>query len=111
MVKYRAEPDLWHERLVLTRIFGHVYLVATPDHDVYPLAMSMPPLLDAVVLEWDRNVDRLGDDRIYRFDDASGVVNAEQLEQPLEQHLGVVRGARTAATRLSTAWCDARSHC
>ena len=81
MVKYRAEPDLWHERLVLTRIFGHVYLVATPDHDVYPLAMSMPPLLDAVVLEWDRNVDRLGDDRIYRFDAASGVVTAEQFPQ------------------------------
>jgi len=44
-VHYEADPELYHERMLLAEITPLRWVVATPDADVYPMDLSTPPLL------------------------------------------------------------------
>ena len=44
-VHYLADPELYHERMLLAEITPLKWIVATPDGDVYPMDLSIPPLL------------------------------------------------------------------
>ena len=42
-VHYLADPELYHERMLLAEITPLKWIVATPDGDVYPMDLSIPP--------------------------------------------------------------------
>ena len=44
-VRFRADPSLSWDRLVLKHLAGSTYLVETEVGEVYPLVLSTPPLL------------------------------------------------------------------
>ena len=44
-VHYQADPEFYHERMLLAEITPLKLIVATPDGDVYPMDLSIPPLL------------------------------------------------------------------
>ena len=47
-VRYRADPALLHEILIIQHVHLETYMVWTPDGDVYPLVLSTPPLHELV---------------------------------------------------------------
>ena len=44
-VHYQADPEFYHERMLLAEITPLKWIIATPDGDVYPMDLSIPPLL------------------------------------------------------------------
>ena len=53
LVRYRADPDLLHERRVVRPIYGSKAIVLMPDFDTYSMDLSMPPLQQIERLELD----------------------------------------------------------
>ena len=49
-VRFRADPSLLWDRLVLKHLAGSTYLVQTEAGEVYPLVLSTPPLLHIEVV-------------------------------------------------------------
>lgn len=47
-VRYRADPETLHDRLVIWVVGGSTVIAYTPDGDVYPLVLSSPPLVEVV---------------------------------------------------------------
>ena len=75
LVQYQADPSLWHERVLLSRLQGSRYLTLTPalqlaDED---LAMGADSKIVGLrSLRPDRTALGIGEDSMYKFEDEQG---------------------------------------
>ena len=61
---------VWHERLILGHISSSWYLIVTPDEDIYPQELSVPPLGYVMIMPNHRRVpNSLRARTTYRFED------------------------------------------
>lgn len=52
LVRYRADPQYVHKRLILGKVSGLRYAVLNPDQDAYVLTLRTPPLADVLLLNY-----------------------------------------------------------
>lgn len=96
-VRYAADPDLLHERLIVTVIGGDEVMTYTPDGDVYPLTLSVPPLVEILPRPRGGRYPRGRLVEVYRLEDgSSGVPTLEDFRELQRDHADEVREQRVA---------------
>lgn len=86
-MKYVADPETFHERLILHQIGGDEVLTYTPDGDVYPLTLSVSPLQEIWARPRGGRYRRARADEVYRLEDGTaGMPTLEEFRALQKEH-------------------------
>ena len=90
-VSYRADPTLWHERIVLRHLGDGRYLVLTPDLEIQQaLRVSTGnPLLAVRLLRDNGTILGVTRDNIYFFEDSAGAISEAEIQEYITEAAGL----------------------
>jgi hypothetical protein len=99
LVRYRSDPTLQHERLVLCFVGNDVYMSASPDRDLTHARLSAPTMLSVVNVTDDAVLAHLGPlEEMYLFRDSAGgepeAAEVAELEATAKRCVASARAAR-----------------
>ena len=91
-MSYRADPTLWHERIVLRHPGDGLYLVLTPDLEIQQEALrasTSNPLLAVRLIRDNGSILGVAREIIYFFEDNAGAISEAEIQEYITEAAGL----------------------